>query len=754
MRPMQRLSSLWPMSWLLVLPLLAGLGTWGYRTVDMYQELSLRNMGDQRIGGLTLHRAGELQFKYMMQAFRLEVSRALARQDEGLPRVHLFVQESDLARLDAARPKSGKQYVPGRLYNNGEFSRVKVRYRGDFAYHWGFFKRSFRVRTKRDDLFLGFRKFNVIAPKTASLYSNHMGYEMARMINLLAPRSTMVNLNVNGKHKGVHLLVEQITETTMRDSGRLPGDIYSGDELYGLDTWTGVGQPLFESAGVWDKVAYNNHYPQAHAVPLEQLLLALKTRDQSRLEKLLDFESFAALNLWEHLANSQHIDNKHNWRLYYDPGRGKFYPIVWDGIPWTEFWQPEQDISSWQPPAKITASILLEVLHENEKFTHTKNRVFSDFLYSDKPDQLIQSLQKINQRMARSVQTDTAILDERLRWITPEESLHQMQRNIILVDHIIDNLRAHYPKAVKPMPQQEPQELIWQGNIHLSQTTTINQPLTIKAGAHITLAKDVSLFIFDRVSINGTDSDPVVFSGKNDAIFGTVVIEGRNADGSRINHLKMSGGSGYKDDLRNYSGMFSIHDVRDIEIQHMALADNHLFDDQFHVVYSTLTLKYSSFTRAPMDAIDLDMSDAVITDCSFVDNGNDGLDLMGANVTASGLSFLNNGDKGISVGERSVLEIKSSTLESNKFGIQVKDDSFASASDLVFKSNQTAIDAYHKNWRYGTGGYGVFCNSQFKNNGKIMTADKKSRLDVDATTCPKPDQVSVSRIKSELANHG
>lgn len=754
MRLLPRLSRSWPLSWLLVIPLVTLLGIWGYRTVDMYRELGLRNLADERLSGMTLHKAGVLQFRYLVQSIRLEIIRALATEDEGLPRVHLFIEEADLTKLDSERPRSGKEYVQARLYNDGKFSRVKARYRGDFAWHWGFFKRSFRVRTKRSDLFMGIRKFNLITPKTSFLYSNHMGYEMAHLIGLLAPRSEMVNLNINGRHRGIHLLVEQIGETTLRDAGRLPGDIYSGDELYGIDIWHGVGLPLFESAGLWQKVAYNNHYPEGHNYPLRQLLLALKLRDQARLADLLDLEAFAVLNLWEQLAIASHLDDEHNWRLYFDPGRARFYPILWDGMPWGDSWLADDWKETWKPSDRIIASTLMRTLHQNPDFLDIKRRVFRSFLTSEKPELLIESIKAINAKLENSVATDTATLDENLEWITPEDAVRRMEDNVELVTQTLAKLEQLYPPGDVATQKPGPSPLIWRGDIHLDRDTTIEQPLVIEAGTRVTLDENVSLFIRDRLSIEGTTDNPVVVSPAGNAVFGAVVLEGRAADGSRINGLKMYGGSGYRDDLREYSGMLSIHDVRNVRLTNTDLSDNHDYDDQLHVVYSDIAIDHCSFTNAPMDAIDLDMSDAVISNSVFMGNGNDGLDLMGARVTTRNSLFAQNGDKGISVGERSILEITDSSFSVNNFGIQVKDDSFVSANDLTFARNKTAIDAYAKNWRYEQGGYGVFCASEFTDNDQLVTTDRKSKLDIHADQCPALDAGTIDSLKSELSQRG
>ena len=68
-----KLSRLWGFSWLIVVPLLTALFVWGYRTAEMYRELGLRNLGDERLGGMTLHNAGVLQLRYLKQSLQVAV---------------------------------------------------------------------------------------------------------------------------------------------------------------------------------------------------------------------------------------------------------------------------------------------------------------------------------------------------------------------------------------------------------------------------------------------------------------------------------------------------------------------------------------------------------------------------------------------------------------------------------------------------------------------------------------------------------
>ena len=93
------------------------------------------------------------------------------------------------------------------------------------------------------------------------------------MMGLLAPRTELIRLFLNGEDRGVHTLVEQIKELTLRNASLMPGDIYRG-EMVGKDRF-GPGAPtgsLFKSATVWDKVAINNHFSDSSKAPLEQLI--------------------------------------------------------------------------------------------------------------------------------------------------------------------------------------------------------------------------------------------------------------------------------------------------------------------------------------------------------------------------------------------------------------------------------------------------------------------------------------------------
>ncbi len=723
------------LGWLILIPALVILVVWGARTADMYKTLGLRNLGSSTLGGITLEEVSKLQFQYLAHQVQKELRLAVFGRSTDLPRIHLFVRDADISALDAELPDSGFNYVEGRFFDGNDFLDVKVRYRGDYATHWGFFKKSWRIRTKRKDLFQGIRKFNLITPKNELMFANHFGYELARELELLAPKSEMVVLNLNGQEQGIYLLVQQIDESLLRDHERLPGDIYSGDIRYGQDAWSPLGKRLFETPGVWKKVAINNHYPETNRYPLEQLLLAIKQQDQDTLEDLVDLDAFARLALWENLAYSRHIDATHNWRLYFDPGRAKFYPILWDGIPFSKYWIPgDWQNDDWIPREMSGESPLMALLNKSPEFQAHRYRVTEEFLSGDSPEKLRQQLASLSERISSEVVNDFP-MDIGLQWVDPEDAIKRISGTPQLFDKILEGVRTRHSQSQLANNIQNIGQEVWSGKVDITDDVTISSDLVVDAGTAITLAQGASLYLHGKVTINGSAEKPVVFNSRDDSPFGGIVIEGERASGSSLRHVQISNGSGIRTPLRLYSGMLSIHDVPNISLEHCVLSDNTLFDDQLHVVYSTIRIRSCEFRNAPMDAIDLDASVAQIENSSFIANGNDGLDLMHSKVVAEELEFEANGDKGISIGERSHLEIRDSRFSRNHIAMQVKDGSRAWARDLSIRDSHIAINAYAKNWRYGAGGHGSICGSDIESVGTVTLADKKSSIEL-YDVCP------------------
>ena len=935
---MKRLAmSLFLWSWVVTLPVTLIGGYWVFNTVERFYTYKVRydpvNKGELDFGNIARYEIARL-----VQRIRAGVANNFRYNETSLKRVHLILSESEVARLEAHMPQSGFDYVKGRLLINGKIQKAKVKYRGDTFYRWAWDKKSMRIKTTKNNLLDGLRYSNLLAPRTKEQLNNHLSYRLANIMGLVAPATEIVRLFVNGEDRGVHIKVEQINELTLRRHRLMPGDIYRG-EIIGKDKFRGSNvTSLFNSTGVWDKVAINNHFDENAIAPLTMLIDLINRGSnsdaQAKLSEIMDMAVWGRYSAYETLTQSTHADDIHNWRLYFDPWRGKFLPVVWD----TMGWHDQLRRASYKP--EIIASSLMETMFNNGDFIRARSLALQQFFASGKDElflrevrQTIRTMEKeivsdpflnppdpdaVKHHMWRLEQVIADVFDKNRRFLFEDDLIdygHYVLHNPDLktawedsgedlyswgeahwntVGHkeirpdspAIPHLRYTYarrtlelsiaskhplgvlklgydrPITVKPrveasfntasgkifvdisdavktdgtylyldagflpnvtiapinnrwnrvvwapayysiqftglnpdqrlttlavyrsdkwlpaievkaldqnvfdnlyapiadQPVRKPE--IWTGEVSLTGHNVMLNPLVIKAGTTVRLAPGATLVLKGRLTAVGTPKAPIQFlpMQKDQAPWGAIVLQGHGADGTQLAHCQITGGSGSKGDLFEYSGMLSIHNVKDVYIGNCRFENNSVVDDMLHTVYSEIRLEGVRFENAFSDAVDFDISKAQIVDSYFEGSGNDAVDLMTSEVVITGTVFKHNGDKGISVGENSRLFGANNRLSENKIGIQSKDRSSVVLFNHSFVNNKTALHAYKKNWQYGEGGKIFIAKSAIVGGEVIAQAQKRSFIalfDTYVDTQAKGKRistVSVDDLSSESAS--
>ena len=244
------------------------------------------------------------------------------------------------------------------------------------------------------------------------------------------------------------------------------------------------------------------------------------------------------------------------------------------------------------------------------------------------------------------------------------------------------------------------------------------------------MEENASLIMRNKLDVQGTVKAPVRFVRTDGQTlpWGTIALQGEKANGSSFSHCVMDGGSGYKEKLFEYSGMFSVHDVQGLKIDNCEFRNGTVVDDMVHIVYSSMDLSNSLFDTCLSDALDIDISEARLDSVTFLNSGNDAVDLMSSYASITNSIFTDSGDKGISVGEGSRLLAVNNVLKRNEIGVQVKDGSKAFLYNQTITDNVMAIDAYKKNWRYNGGGEAYVKKSILASNKSALSADKKSQI--------------------------
>lgn len=422
-------------AWWITLPGVVVMAVWMLPALNIYESFVLRHSEtytdtpmDSRV--ILLGRIATLA--EMMRTAALK--RFQPQEEHGLDTIELQVPGGALKKLEARLPSSKDQWVRARARFPGEegFREVSVRYRGDNLHHWGFPAKSWRVRLRREEALEGQRTFDIILPRWRAATSYYLPLLAAKMLKVSSPEARFVKLNVNGsRHGGVHLLTESVDEGFLRRRSRLPGDIYIGDMVLddALPREQASSMTLWELSGAWKKAAENNKFETGSIEPIRDLLGRIaRNRDgfsHERLISRLDLTAWARLSAWQKLMAATHLDEGHNWVLYYDYAKETIEPILRDGNALTDDLMrvvgnaPGLDVSLTTP--------LLTALHQDHRFLRLKHRAIADF-FADRQDQkLLSELDLIAPRVASALQQSRQLdwlempKGKPLRYFTAEE---------------------------------------------------------------------------------------------------------------------------------------------------------------------------------------------------------------------------------------------------------------------------------------------------------------------------------------------
>jgi hypothetical protein len=249
-----------------------------------------------------------------------------------LPTYGLVVADRDLKQLDRLLPPGDGEayYVPAHLTRGSQVYEVQVRYRGNKPWHWNYPQKSWKVRMKGARELDGLGTFNFINTPDPMPFSEQMMLDIARDQGLLTPDYFPVRLLLNRTYLGVYFFETQPGEGVLHRAGRAPGNVYSGGDAP-LDPRTGISA-LWQSAAHWKKVASAEDSLLDGGADLEALLnqvnfaSALEFADFAA--RTLDLDKFALFDALDVVFGNNQHDYAKNHKLYFDPYRGRFEPIV------------------------------------------------------------------------------------------------------------------------------------------------------------------------------------------------------------------------------------------------------------------------------------------------------------------------------------------------------------------------------------------------------------------------------------------
>ncbi|MFC1855404.1 right-handed parallel beta-helix repeat-containing protein [Thermodesulfobacteriota bacterium] len=171
-----------------------------------------------------------------------------------IPKININIKFTALQKINKKRDEALKKgllfsskddYVNASLNYQGRKIKVKLRLKGDHVDHLVHPKKwSFRVKTKKDDHFMGMRAFSLQNPSTKAYQYEALFHQMLRDNDIAALRYFFVKASINGEDIGLMAVEEHFSKELLESQRRREGVILKFDESASWQWWPEVGQKI------------------------------------------------------------------------------------------------------------------------------------------------------------------------------------------------------------------------------------------------------------------------------------------------------------------------------------------------------------------------------------------------------------------------------------------------------------------------------------------------------------------------------
>ena len=340
----------------------------------------------------------------------------LNNKKEGLPIVRIYISEKSQRKLLEDTPQSTKKWVGGFfLLDNGKLKQIEVRHRGDNPRNWLFEKKTWRIKTRKSEIFNRTRYIEYW-PYSLEKYSSG---SIANRMGVMSPKFRLIELFINDKSSGIFIETEKLNEGFLRRNKIMPVNLYKGEQRF-TETLIGVETSLFNNPGVWTKLAYFNQISESDKSDLSMFLTLLRNAESEKIafNELLqraNIEIWAKFAAYQILTQNYHNDNSHNMRLILDPWSGIVYPIVNDPIVGVGIHQNSI------LPLETSSHELLLLLNRSSVFIDTKYKKVLDYVKNSRVlSNEANSLRNLEKAIHTSSKRDIALsrlLYKNINWV-------------------------------------------------------------------------------------------------------------------------------------------------------------------------------------------------------------------------------------------------------------------------------------------------------------------------------------------------
>jgi len=607
--------------------------------------------------------------------------------------IDLQILQENQYKLYTGLKEDKNPYVKAILKSSeweGKSLKAEVRFKGDRKIHKEApDKMSYRIKLKKDNRLFGLKKFSIQRPILRGYTWEYLLADSMSDQGIATLKYKLVNFSVNGDDRGLYLIEEVPGARTLELQSLKSGPIFGTNEDY--------SDKLDAPVEVYNKKKWSDKEVYKYAFSALNIQLKSLLSGKPIDENLFDLKQWADFFALNDLFGTYHATVPKSIRYYFNPVKGKFQPILFDGHKgagkFNQFTlmdfliSPSTAKCDWICDQKMFYLGFLS----NPKF----REIYFNSLEEFSSKEYISKLRRRYEEKFEEIDFDFyKRLSPNDRILSRGHSFYLFKFNEIvkrgkLIKKQLSSLkfeRGNWLDEHKKTENQFSFDSLIVDNVNVAKISDF----TFK-GEILSFSKPTILWLSGRTSLEGvSDSNKLYIKGP------LMVIQ----DGGSIKfkNVFIDSPKSFKIKNRQWSGAVNIINSQ-AKIDKLTITSNQS-EDALNLVNSTFEIGMIEFKDTLSDAIDFDFSSGSIQRALCSEIGNDCLDgsestVLIDNVSASGVK-----DKVISSGENSKFIVKTVKLSNSGIGLVAKDGSMLNVENLSFYNVPLLISSFNKKSEY------------------------------------------------------
>jgi len=576
----------------------------------------------------------------------------------------------------------------------------------------------------------GITSFKLFLPNTRNFENEIIGTSILGELNILAPRTRYVNVNIETFGNKSFIFQEKIKKEFLEFNNISESAIIESDERF---IWNNRINNDVNQEGQLDSYftrIINSTWANSSLARRSVSVTSLNALNQAFINKIsntaIDYrnikniENIEALIQYDTVMSSLgafHGLGVHQRKFYYNFYEDRFYPIYYDGN--FDFLSilEERDLDEIDTKENFfrlspsVSSILSNVQSiDKNKLTQTIMEMGVENFTTQELDIILSNFVRNLKFLQTFQSSDKLNLNNAPTEIKPE--------NFIDVNSVGVYLSSRNDTLIGCTKNTASPEKVVCGDISIDNDLNIfddesrlDNKLIIPLGFHeekVKISTEKEIMITDSISLKTWGSVEVNFDEKQKTINiagdsnSKVLIIGNHGNLNQFEWSINSSFSKNKNEINlnlPFNGCLNFYNIyfKNNNFKN----SGGMCEDSINIVNSEGLIETIEILNSHSDGLDIDFSNIEILNLDVLNSGNDCLDISKGIYTIKNVVAKNCGDKGMSIGENSKLNNSNSIIENANIAIAVKDSSNANIEKLEVSESNLCFSLYRKKQEFG-----------------------------------------------------